>query len=481
MSAALQENAVANTNLAAADDIATMSTWRWEELFALPDAERKAFQKSAATRRFRELAPKIKALQAQADSAGIADVTKVEDLPGLLFNHTSYKSYPMMVLEKGRYDMLTKWLQTMTSVDLSGVDASKCNSIDSWLTELEAKTSLRPYHTSGTTGKLSFLPRTTLELELYNKIFLKMLEKYSGNKTDPLGGNGVRVPVIYPSLRHGRMVAQRLLDYLQDNLAPTPGDVHVMSQGRISADVLSLSGRVRVAQSKGELAKMNLPDSQKQALANYLAELGRRPQETEDFFQRITKQLHGERVLIFSQTSYLVQAARAAEARGGNTEKLFASNSYAAFGGGGKDVVLPDGYENLIRDFTGLQSWAKSYAMSEVTGTMPMCDEGHYHVPPYFIPFVLDPETGEAAPQHGVRTGRFACMDLVPQTYWGGIITGDKVTVDYDGNCKCGRLGPFVHDNIGRFSEAVTGDDKVTCSATIDNTDAALQQLLAAE
>jgi hypothetical protein len=69
----------------------------------------------------------------------------------------------------------------------------------------------------------------------------------------------------------------------------------------------------------------------------------------------------------------------------------------------------------------------------------------------------------------------------VPQTYWGGIITGDKVTVDYDGNCKCGRHGPFVHDNIGRFSEAVTGDDKVTCSATIDNTDAALQQLLAAE
>ena len=45
--------------------------------------------------------------------------------------------------------------------------------------------------------------------------------------------------------------------------------------------------------------------------------------------------------------------------------------------------------------------------------------------------------------------------------------------------CPCGRKGGFMHDKISRYNTNVTGDDKITCSATVDNTDAALQSLLA--
>ena len=69
-------------------------------------------------------------------------------------------------------------------------------------------------------------------------------------------------------------------------------------------------------------------------------------------------------------------------------------------------------------------------------------------------------------------------MDLLPSSYWGGIVTGDQVTLEWDRVCPCGRKGVHAHDSISRYSEAVTGDDKITCAATIDNTDAALQQLL---
>jgi hypothetical protein len=81
-------------------------------------------------------------------------------------------------------------------------------------------------------------------------------------------------------------------------------------------------------------------------------------------------------------------------------------------------------------------------------------------------------------PRTGTQTGRFACMDLLPSTYWGGIISGDKVTVEWDRECPCGRKGAHIHRDITRYSEAITGDDKITCASTIDNTDTSLRQLL---
>jgi hypothetical protein len=69
-------------------------------------------------------------------------------------------------------------------------------------------------------------------------------------------------------------------------------------------------------------------------------------------------------------------------------------------------------------------------------------------------------------------------MDLLPSTYWGGVVSGDKVTITWDGGCACGRKGAYIHNHISRYSEEVTGDHKTTCSATIDNTDVALKQLI---
>jgi len=116
--------------------------------------------------------------------------------------------------------------------------------------------------------------------------------------------------------------------------------------------------------------------------------------------------------------------------------------------------------------------------MSEMVGVCPMCDAGYYHIPPFYVPFLLDPESGAPLPREGTVTGRFAFFDLLAQTNWGGIISGDKVTLDWDAHCSCGRKGPRVHANIERYSAEVTGEDKVTCAATVDNTDAALKQLL---
>ena len=39
-------------------------------------------------------------------------------------------------------------------------------------------------------------------------------------------------------------------------------------------------------------------------------------------------------------------------------------------------------------------------------------------------------------------------------------------TVDFDGNCPCGRKGIYFLNSIGRLSEALGGDDKITCAKT---------------
>lgn len=459
------------------DDITLTLFKNWEELFDMDRKDVEEFQMEALRRRFDALRGSIPVLDRVASEAGVHKIGSFEEAVALLFQHHQYKSYPLSFLENGRFDMLTKWLSTLTSIDLSDVDTSECDGIDSWLQALEDQTPLEPFHTSGTTGKLSFFPRTALERDLWMLGFLKIFNGYKDEPGIRLGFDGVRIPVIYPSVRYGRFTTQRLVKFLAEHVAPDPQHCYTMSDGTLSADLMSLSGRIRVAQAKGELDRITLSDSMRIALKRYLDEIDRRPQETDAFMQRMMNELKGKRVLVFSQTSYLVQAAQEGLERG--IRGAFATDSVGAIGGGGKGLVLPDGWENMITDFTGISDWRHQYGMAEMTGTMPRCPEGYYHAAPYHIPFVLDVQSGTMLPRSGTQTGRFAFIDLLTQTFWGGLVTGDKVTVEWDRECPCGRKTLHIHDTITRYEESVTGDDKVTCSATVDNTDAALQVLLA--
>jgi hypothetical protein len=105
----------------------------------------------------------------------------------------------------------------------------------------------------------------------------------------------------------------------------------------------------------------------------------------------------------------------------------------------------------MIRVFTGIQNWSCAYAMSELTGIMHACPDGYYHVAPYIVPFLLDPKSNAPLPRKGRQTGRFAALDLLPQHYWGGILTGDKVTMEWDRECPCGRKGVHLHQSVERI------------------------------
>jgi hypothetical protein len=114
--------------------------------------------------RFETLRPKIAQLDKLATLQKCDTVEKLDDIAPLLFQHTVYKSYPVSLVTKRRFDLLTRWLDGLTSHDLSQVDATGVQGFDDWFVRLEEQSPLRPNHSTGTTGKLSIVPRDVNEI-----------------------------------------------------------------------------------------------------------------------------------------------------------------------------------------------------------------------------------------------------------------------------------------------------------------------------
>src|SRR4029450_3469344 len=87
----------------------------------------------------------------------------------------------------------------------------------------------------------------------------------------------------------------------------------------------------------------------------------------------------------------------------------------------------------------------QAYGMQEINTTMPRCAEGRrYHIPPWLVPLILDQE-GETLLPHdgGVVEGRAAFFDLALDGRWGGVISGEKITVDFQ-PCVCASVSPWT-------------------------------------
>jgi hypothetical protein len=104
--------------------------------------------------------------------------------------------------------------------------------------------------------------------------------------------------------------------------------------------------------------------------------------------------------------------------------------------------------------------------MAEVSATANLRAQGRYHLSPWIVPFILDPDTSWLKPRQGLQTGRFAFFDLLPTSHWGGFITGDELEIDFDGTCSCGATSLNAAFEVARLSEKRGGDDKITCAAS---------------
>lgn len=448
----------------------------YDEGFRLSGEQLHEVQLQGLRKRFGELRPRLPVLDKLATEQGVDAIDNLDDAAPLMFPHTIYKSYPLSYIEKSRFDKLTRWLNGLTTDDLGNVDASGIESIDDWLDLLEAQTPLLVSHTSGTSGKLSFIPRTR---EQWRQTVVHsgcMLRHWWGPDSGPDMFNE-NWPLLVPGYRHGASAAQRANDFMIELFAGSEDNALFMyPNGRFSADVASLAGRLRTAEAKGELGSLSISPALMQRREELLELERRRPQDLQDFFDAALEKFGGKNVYIAGVWTLLYNWAQAGLERG--LSNVFAKDSVVFSGGGKKGQNLPDDYREKIKEFLGFDNVYEMYATSEQMATCMMCEQGHYHFPPILVPYLLDPATGETLPRRDNVTGRLAMIDLMPQTYWAGLVTGDEVTWGGFGEpCGCGRTGPFLYDEINRYSDKEGGDDKVICAGAPEAHDQALDFL----
>jgi hypothetical protein len=446
----------------------------YERMHGLDQSDREKMQLLALQNRFAQMRNKVPMLKKLADEVGVDDISALNDIVPLLFKHTVYKSYPISFLEKNQFARMNQWLQKLTTIDLSGVDVSKCQGLDEWVAVLDAETPLNLRHSSGTSGTVSFLPRTKGEAE---KHYLdSLLGVFQANcLTAPSRDKPLDMHVIHPNYRRGTSAPLRTTDLALKYLCG--GDetkLHVLYPRAASADLMFLAGRMRAAEAKGELDRLQLSPALLARRAEFDSMQTSMAEDLKTFLVDNIANLRGENVYLRSTWPALYKVAVAGLA--GGLEGVFSPDSIIGTGGGAKGLEVPSDLEAVLLRFFGVRRLNYFYGMSEVMGTHMMCDHKRYHIEPWSVLFVLDPDTGEILPRTGVQTGRAAFFDLQAETYWGGFVSGDEISVDWS-PCGCGRRSPHLNRKIARYSEMRGGDDKITCAASPEAHESALKYL----
>jgi hypothetical protein len=465
MSVALKTEARTQDAPAATASISLLPTrpgswaqFRYEKLLALSRRDVEDLQLAALQYRYANLKDGVAALERLAKKQGVTRIDTLSDALPLFFDHRVYKSYPLSLIETRDFPKLTAWLGRLTIHKLSQMDLSGLTTLDSWLDRLESF-GMMIGHSTGTTGKLSFIPRSIVEWPAWRDGYNEANRAATG--VDP---TKEFLPTFSPSYRGGHQMGQKMMMLFNVQGAGGPEEYHTLYQTPLSADLMSLAGRLQAAEDKGELEKLGL-DPVLLAKRQEMIEQGRRrEQDLESWFHKVIEEYRGRRVKIFGSFGDLTRVALSGKAKG--LQCSFAPDSFIMSAGGMKGFKdAPPDWEERIKSFFGIRKFCSVYGMSESAGIAPMCEHGFFHFMPYTIPYVLDKD-GKELPRQGVQTGRMALFDLLTETHWGGFISGDQVTIHWDEDCKCGWKGARISRDIQRFAEMAGGDDKITCAGS---------------
>ncbi len=433
-------------------------------------------QTEALKLRFEDHRDRIPMLTRLADKQGINHIGEIDDILPLLFEHNVYKSYPGYLLETGEYGKLTRWLDRLTPYDLSKVDCSGCESIHGWLDMISAVTELDPITSSGTTGTMSFTPKDRSDWRTFilGGFRIQLLQKFGVQPTDDDLND--KLHVCWPTHADGHTAFYRSPMYYKEYFAKgSDAHFHPMMNTPGDTDLMYLAARLRAAQARGD-SRVNVPDSLLARRGELEAEELERPARVKAWIDKLVEDLGGERVFILAPAQLIYDVAKPALAEGRKCH--FAPNSSVTAGTGGKGFNLPEDWEQVVDDFLnfGHEKYGYFYSFSEQCGMHVQCEHGRLHLTPWSIPLILDAETSELLPREGRQSGRAAFFDLAMNGAWGGLITGDQVEIDWS-DCPCGRTTAHLSDNITRFGMEQGGSDKISCTATPEAHDDAMDFL----
>ncbi|GGV41371.1 hypothetical protein GCM10010182_77470 [Actinomadura cremea] len=420
-------------------------------------ADLREIQRAALDERFQERRGRIRLLARRAEEAGTTEIRDRADMVPLLFPHTAYKSYPESFLTEERWDRLGTWLGTVSPYPISPIETSDVTDIDDWVARLQAEGHYVSC-SSGTTGKSAMLLASQRDMDWSRKDTVNVFSWGSGvrpAKDRRIFGLGATAAVP-KNLIIAEAQQEAFGDPAKERYRPPLPPITIGSLTRMV--VL----RKRIADGT--------------ARPEEIADFERTSRERQEALDRsvvaVAEALvrhRADKLYIAGMWNSLYQVAKAVRDLGCSAADFHPDNCVYV-GGGLKRAQLPPDYQEYVHQTFNIPAERdfQNYSMQELNSGMPKCRKGdRYHVPPWLVPFVLD-ETGDTLLPHesGEIEGRAAFFDLSLDGRWGGVITGDRISLDLD-PCACGNEGPSVRDDIARYAD-LAGDDKIGCAGTVD-------------
>jgi hypothetical protein len=441
---------------AAADQLTGMALA--DNRFDIAWAELREAQVAALNERFQENRERIKLLRHRAGEAGVDQITTLADMVPLLFPHTAYKSYPESFLIDQRWDRLTKWLGTISPYPIEDLDLDGIVDIDDWIARLEALGYFISC-SSGTTGKSAMLIASQRDMAWSQVDTVQVFHWGSG--VEPRADRKLIGCAPVASVPKNRIIA----DAQYAAFANPAWDRFVYPVPPIT--VGALTHMVVMRKKMGEGSAM--PDE----VAAFEATSAERAQLMADAVILAAEEVIAHRdkkLMVAGLWSGLHAVAKVVRERGYSAEDFDPDNCIYV-GGGLKRAQLPPDYKEFVHQTFNIPATRdfQNYSMQELNSGMPKCRAGNrYHLPPWVVPLILD-QAGDALIDQdyaGEVTGRAAFFDLSLDGRWGGLITGDRISIDYR-PCSCGQRGPSIRDDIARYAD-LEGDDKIGCAGTVD-------------
>ena len=428
-----------------------------EDRFDYSAAELRETQVAALDERFQERKDRIKLLGHRAREAGITEIRSREDMVPLLFPHTVYKSYPESFLTEERWDRLGKWLGTVSPYPISPIEVSDITGIDDWVERLQAKGHYVSC-SSGTTGKSAMLLASDKDMDWSRKDTVNVFSWGSG---------------VQPT-RDRRMIGLAPIAAVPKNLVI--GEAQQAAFGDPDKERFRLPIPAITIGSMTTMIVLRKKIADGTALPAELAEFEQASKTRQEALDNALVagaealiKYRDEKLYIAGLWNALYQVAKIVRDMG-YSAKDFSPDNCIYVGGGLKRAQLPPDYQEFVHQTFNIPASRdfQNYSMLELNSGMPKCQKGdRYHVPPWLVPFILD-EEGQALLPHetGEIEGRAAFYDLSLDGRWGGIITGDKISLDFS-PCACGSKGASVRNNILRYAD-LQGDDNIGCAGTVD-------------
>lgn len=416
-------------------------------------------QIAAMNERLQEQGNTIKLVAMRAKEAGITEIRGLADAVQLLLPHTAFKNYPESFLTDKRWDRLTRWLATVSAHPTDHVDLEGVTEIDQWIERL-GQAGHFVSCSSGTTGKSAMLNASRSDLDFSSRDAVAAVEWGSDIRRGDMrivAGSGGAVAHTPRNTAIGMALMQAFVDLSK---MPGPSGAPPVTIGSITkmitlrkaiAEGTALPNEIAEFEAESELRQQALETAGKRALEDVIAK-------------------RGEKLYLTGMWASL-HAMAVAVRECGFSAKDFHPENGVFLGGGLKRAQLPDDYREYVYETFNLHPRFiyQMYGMQELNTSMPRCQKGgRYHLPAWLVALPLNKD-GDALADgigNGPIEARAAFFDLSMDGRWGGVISGDRIEIDFS-PCTCGSASPSISDNIARYAD-LEGDDKIGCAGTVD-------------